>query len=187
MGGGAHDLVVEQASQPPYALGKEGRELAVACSACLRSHLAQLGSFRIESNDNVSSSLIMATEGTGDLVGSTAVSARKQDLAAAQNEGFRRAQTRLQGLTLVVREWTHEYGLFHEHRINSCLPSRLRMQWGSLLPLSAYLLQSTCLDLVDEPANALLVRDERTSLDAPDRLVHVFLEVGEGLKGKVGL
>src|SRR3954452_19304787 len=50
MGGGAHDLVVEQASQPPYALGKEGRELAVACSACLRSHLAQLGSFRIESN-----------------------------------------------------------------------------------------------------------------------------------------
>src|SRR4051812_44789335 len=49
MGGGAHDLVVEQASQPPYALGKEGRELAVACSACLRSHLAQLGSFRIES------------------------------------------------------------------------------------------------------------------------------------------
>src|SRR4051795_5105632 len=49
MGGGAHDFVVEQASQPPYALGKEGRELAVACSACLRSHLAQLGSFRIES------------------------------------------------------------------------------------------------------------------------------------------
>lgn len=81
----------------------------------------------VELNDNVSSSLIMATEGTGDLVGSTAVSARKQDLAAAQNEGFRRAQTRLQGLTLVVREWTHEYGLFHEHRINSCLPSRLRM------------------------------------------------------------
>src|SRR4051794_13181179 len=72
----------------------------------------------------------MATEGTGDLVGSTAVSARKQDLAAAQNEGFRRAQTRLQGLTLVVREWTHEYGLFHEHRINSCLPSRLRMHYG---------------------------------------------------------
>src|SRR4051812_4063991 len=52
MGGGAHDLVVEQASQPPYALGKEGRELAVACSACLRSHLAQLGSFRIESKED---------------------------------------------------------------------------------------------------------------------------------------
>src|SRR3954469_20664809 len=86
--------------------------------------------FSVELNDNVSSSLIMATEGTGDLVGSTAVSARKQDLAAAQNEGFRRAQTRLQGLTLVVREWTHEYGLFHEHRINSCLPSRLRMHYG---------------------------------------------------------
>src|SRR3954454_19766058 len=54
MGGGAHDLVVEQASQPPYALGKEGRELAVACSACLRSHLAQLGSFRIESKKQLS-------------------------------------------------------------------------------------------------------------------------------------
>src|SRR3954471_19932829 len=49
MGGGAHDLVVEQASQPPHALGEEGGELASTRSACLRPHLTQLGGFRIES------------------------------------------------------------------------------------------------------------------------------------------
>jgi len=81
----------------------------------------------IELGDNVSDGLIVATEGAGDLVGSAAISTCKQDLAAAQNEGIRRAQTRLQGLTLVVRERTHEDGFFHDHRINSCLPSRLSM------------------------------------------------------------
>jgi hypothetical protein len=81
----------------------------------------------VELGDNVSDGLIMATEGPGDLVGSAAVSTCKQDLAAAQNEGIRRAQARLQGLTLVVRERTHEDRFFHERRINSCLPSRLRM------------------------------------------------------------
>src|SRR3954468_8964535 len=52
MGGGAHDLVVEQASQPPHALGEEGGELASTRSACLRPHLTQLGGFRIESKFN---------------------------------------------------------------------------------------------------------------------------------------
>src|SRR5215213_10021701 len=49
MGGGADDLLADQASQPAHALVQEGRKLAGACSACLRPHIAQSGSFRIES------------------------------------------------------------------------------------------------------------------------------------------
>src|SRR3954451_16106601 len=89
----------------------------------------------VELDDDVSDGLIMATEGPGDLVSGFAISTCKQDLAAAQNEGIRRAQTRLQGLTLVVRERTHEDRFFHDDRINSCLPSRLRMQ---RLPFSKF-------------------------------------------------
>jgi len=47
--------------------------------------------------------------------------------------------------------------------------------------------ESSRLDLVDEPAQALLVRYTWAGVDAPDRLAHVLLEVGKGLKGKVGL
>src|SRR5215208_1984593 len=43
------------------------------------------------------------------------------------------------------------------------------------------------LDLVDEAAHALLVRDERARLDASDRLAHVLLQVREGLHGEVRL
>src|SRR3954471_11828849 len=57
MGGGAHDLVVEQASQPPHALGEEGGELASTRSACLRPHLTQLGGFRIESKEELTAVL----------------------------------------------------------------------------------------------------------------------------------
>src|SRR5215213_4813083 len=49
MGGGAHDFVVDQATQPAHSLGEEGRKLAGACSPCLRPHLAQSSGFRIES------------------------------------------------------------------------------------------------------------------------------------------
>lgn len=41
--------MVEQASQPPNSLVQEGSKLAGTRSACLRSHPAQLGGFRIES------------------------------------------------------------------------------------------------------------------------------------------
>jgi hypothetical protein len=41
--------VAEQASQPPYSLGEESRELASTHSISLRPHPAQLGGFRIES------------------------------------------------------------------------------------------------------------------------------------------
>jgi len=49
LGGGANDLMVQQAPRPPHAVGEEIRELVIVCSACLRSHLAQFGSSRIES------------------------------------------------------------------------------------------------------------------------------------------
>src|SRR5215211_6092017 len=49
------------------------------------------------------------------------------------------------------------------------------------------LAQPSGLNLVDESAHALLVRDERARLDASDRLAHVLLQVGEGLHGEVGL
>jgi hypothetical protein len=39
------------------------------------------------------------------------------------------------------------------------------------------LAQPSGLDLVDESAHALLVRDERARLDASDRLTHVLLQV----------
>ena len=45
----AHDFMVGQATQPLYSLVEEGRNLAGTRSACLRSHLAQSGCFRIES------------------------------------------------------------------------------------------------------------------------------------------
>jgi putative transposase len=49
MDGGAHDFVVNQATQPAYSLVKEGRELAGVDSLSLRPYIAQLGGFRIES------------------------------------------------------------------------------------------------------------------------------------------
>src|SRR5829696_8702409 len=49
MDGGADDLVVDQATQPPYSLVEEGRKLAGSGTACLRPYLAQSGGFRIES------------------------------------------------------------------------------------------------------------------------------------------
>jgi len=41
--------------------------------------------------------------------------------------------------------------------------------------------------LVDEAAHALLIRDERTGLDASDGLTHILLQIGEGFHGEVGL
>jgi hypothetical protein len=49
MEGGAHDFVVNQATQPANSLVKEGRELAGVDSLSLRPYIAQLGGFRIES------------------------------------------------------------------------------------------------------------------------------------------
>src|SRR5829696_4634565 len=49
MDGGADDLVVDQATQPPYSLVEEGRKLAGSGTACLCPYLAQSGGFRIES------------------------------------------------------------------------------------------------------------------------------------------
>jgi hypothetical protein len=38
-------------------------------------------------------------------------------------------------------------------------------------------------DVVDEPAQGVLVGDERAHLDARDRLAHVLVEIVEGLDG----
>jgi hypothetical protein len=38
-------------------------------------------------------------------------------------------------------------------------------------------------DVVDEPAQGVLVEDERARLDARDRLAHVLVEIVEGLDG----
>ena len=43
--------------------------------------------------------------------------------------------------------------------------------------------QSAGLDLVDEPAHAVLVRKERAGLDARDVLAHVLVEIREGFRG----
>jgi transposase len=49
MGGGADDLLANQASQPAHSLVQEGRELAGIDSVGLCPRVAQLGGFRIES------------------------------------------------------------------------------------------------------------------------------------------
>src|SRR5829696_9795251 len=53
MDGGAHDFVVNQATQLAYSLVKEGRELAGVDSLSLGPYIAQLGGFRIESKGGV--------------------------------------------------------------------------------------------------------------------------------------
>src|ERR671912_617909 len=52
---------------------------------------------------------------------------------------------------------------------------------------SGYLSQPPRLDLVDEPAHAVLVGDERAGLDTSDGLAHVLFKVGEGLHGEMRL
>src|SRR4051794_10771778 len=47
---------------------------------------------------------------------------------------------------------------------------------------SGDLAQAAGLDLVDEPAHGVLVRDERARLDPADRAAHVVVEVREGLR-----
>src|SRR5690348_8667747 len=62
---------------------------------------------------------------------------------------------------------------------------RSRYQGGWPSPASRLLLdfaQAPRLDLVDEAADGVLVRDERAGLDPGDGLAHVALEVGEGLE-----
>lgn len=58
----------------------------------------------VELVDGVACCLRIAAEVAGDLIGVvTTISAGKQDLATAQNDGIRRAQARLQGLALRAR------------------------------------------------------------------------------------
>src|SRR5215211_6634194 len=48
-------------------------------------------------------------------------SAGQKDLAAPEDEGIGGAQLRLQGLALLLRKRTYEYGRFHGHYCNSSL------------------------------------------------------------------
>src|SRR5215217_2900735 len=61
------------------------------------------------------------------LVGIFAPVAGEQDLATAQGEGIRRAQSRLQRLTLGVAKGTHKDRSFHALEDNPQLPSCLGM------------------------------------------------------------
>src|SRR5689334_913248 len=64
---------------------------------------------------------------------------------------------------------------------------RSRYQGGWPSPASRLLLdlaQAPRLDLVDEAADGVLVRDEGTGLDPGDGLAHVALEVGERFQGE---
>jgi hypothetical protein len=46
------------------------------------------------------------------------------------------------------------------------------------------LAQASDLNLVDKPAHAVLVEDERAGLDTSNRLAHVLFQVGESHHGK---
>jgi hypothetical protein len=94
----------------------------------LRSRLEGLRQpFVVESMDGVACGLRIAAQLVSDLVGVVASVAGEKYLRAAQSEGIRRAQSRLQGLTLGVAEGTHEDWSFHALEDNSQLLSCLRM------------------------------------------------------------
>ena len=70
-------------------------------------------SLLVEGVNGVAGGLGIAAQRVGDLVSILAPIAGDEDLAAAQSEGIRRAQSRLQGVALGVVQGTHEYGSFH--------------------------------------------------------------------------
>lgn len=78
-----------------------------ASSECLRK------TFLVELVDGVAHRLRVTAEVAGDLVGVLACVTGEQDLATAQGEGIRRAQSRLQGLALGVAQRTHVDRAFH--------------------------------------------------------------------------
>ncbi len=61
----------------------------------------------VEFVDSVAHRLRVTAEVVGYLVGVVAIGAFEQDLATAQGEGIRLAQSRLQGFALGVAEGTH--------------------------------------------------------------------------------
>jgi hypothetical protein len=80
----------------------------------VRASSERLGkAFLVELVDDVAHRLRVTAEVASDLVSVLAIGAGKQDLATAQSEGIRRAQSRLQGLTLGVTQRTHEDRSFH--------------------------------------------------------------------------
>jgi hypothetical protein len=81
-----------------------------ASRASSQGHLQTL---LVEFMDGVANGLVVAAEGPSDLLSVYSMGIGEQDLAAAHDEGIRRAQTRLQGLTLVLRKLTYENRFFH--------------------------------------------------------------------------
>ena len=75
----------------------------------------------------VACGLRIAAQLVSYLVGIFAPVAGEQDLATAQGEGIRRAQSRLQRLTLGVAKGTHKDRSFHALEDNPQLPSCLGM------------------------------------------------------------
>jgi hypothetical protein len=111
----------------PQSLGLLRIESPVHSMRMLRTWLKRLGKpLLVESVDGVARRLRIATQLVSDLVGVFAPLTGQQDLATAQSEGIRRAQSRLQGLTLGVAQWTHEDWSFHAMEDNYQLPSCLQ-------------------------------------------------------------
>src|SRR5215210_1828938 len=96
-------------------LGSLGIESSVNGMRTLRTLLKRLWKpLLVEDVDGVARGLGVAPEVAGDLVGVLSIGAGEQDLATAQHEGIRRAQSRLQGFALGVAQGTHEDRSFHD-------------------------------------------------------------------------
>ena len=70
----------------------------------------------IEGMNDVADGLVVAAELLGDGAGGLAPCAGPQDLTAAQDEGIRRAQARIDGLLFGIRERTHKDWVSHNAR-----------------------------------------------------------------------
>lgn len=112
----------------PQGLSLFGIEGPMNGVRMLRSRLEGLRQpFVVEGVDGVACGLRIAAQLVSYLVGIFAAVAGEQDLATAQGEGIRRAQSRLQRLTLGVAKGTHKDRSFHALEDNPQLPSCLGM------------------------------------------------------------
>src|SRR5215213_7207850 len=100
--------------QLPQSLGLLGIEGPVNRVRTLGGSPQRTGKpLPVEGVNGVAHRLGVTAQRAGDVVGILAPVAGEKDLAAAQSEGIRRTQARLQSLTLGVSQGTHEYWSFH--------------------------------------------------------------------------
>ena len=102
---------MEHLFEPRSLLDIEGSVNSMRTRRTLAKRL--LETFIVELMDDVAHGLVVAAQKAGDLVSVLSFGAFEQNLRAAQHEGIRRAQTRLQGFALVLRKLTYENRFFH--------------------------------------------------------------------------